>query len=296
MPESAATLGLHDLILSHHTMRNATFVERVEAAAAGGYAGIGITGRDIERIVAEGTPLSELAAVLRDHDQRVLELEAIRGWSSDGAALAASRESEHFFYRVSDTLGPAHHLQAIGSYDGDLDHAAESFAAVCDRAAEHGLVVALEFLPQFTNIPDLATAGAIVEGAGRDNGGICLDIWHYTRTGGTPEQLQALGGERILAVQLSDGPLVPTDPDYLRDTMAHRVPPGEGEMDVVGFLRMVRDLGVDQPIALEVISTELDQLPPREVATRIAQATRTALAAAFASLSSAGRRRRLGRT
>ena len=148
------------------------------------------------------------ARIVRHHDQPVLELEALRGWDATGSAGDRSRHDEDVFYDLAELLGPAHHLQAIGSIEGDLDHAGEAFGALCDRAAEHGLLVALEFIPEFTNIPDVATAHAIAERADRPNGGLCVDIWHYLRGPSDESQLRA-AAHRILAVQLDDGPPQP---------------------------------------------------------------------------------------
>src|SRR5439155_8777299 len=80
---------------------------------------------------------------------------------------------------------------------------ADAFAAACARADEHGVRLAVEFLPG-TGIPDLATAVAVVRDAGARNGSVLLDTWHFARGGGTldvldPEAVQLLGG-----VQISD--------------------------------------------------------------------------------------------
>src|SRR4051794_11551958 len=267
------SLTFDDLILSFHTMRHATFASRVEAAAVAGFRGIGMSAAGYERLLAGGVERADLRAIVRDHGVPVLELEALRGWDANGEAGEQSRVTEELFYDMSEVLGPAHHLQAIGSFVGDLDHAGDAFGALCDRAGEHGLVVALEFIPEFTNIPDVATAQAIVERADRENGGVCVDIWHYLRGPSDEAQLRA-AADRIFAVQLDDGPLLRTDDDYLTDTMSNRAVPGEGEFDVVGFLDVLDSMGVVRPISVEVISLELDLLAPDEVADRVARGTR----------------------
>jgi sugar phosphate isomerase/epimerase len=125
------------------------------------------------------------------------------------------------------------------------------FAALCDRAAAHGLVVGLEFLP-FTNIATATDALAIVETADRPNGGVCVDIWHHVRGADDLAMIRALPGDRITGIQLSDGPILSTGGSYYEETLRTRVPPGEGEMDVAGFLAAVRATGTTVPIGLEV--------------------------------------------
>jgi sugar phosphate isomerase/epimerase len=56
--------------------------------------------------------------------------------------------------------------------------------------------------------------------------------------------------------------------------------PGQGEFDLVGFIRTLDGMGVDVPVSIEVISLELDRLPPDEAAGRMAEGARAVLAAA----------------
>ena len=53
--------------------------------------------------------------------------------------------------------------------------------------------------------------------------------------------------------------------------------PGEGQFDVLGFLDTLDQLDVSRPISLEVISLHLDQMPPDDVARRVADGARSVL-------------------
>src|SRR5207302_213589 len=81
----------------------------------------------------------------------------------------------------------ARSMNAVDVFGGDwdVDDAAEAFAGLCDRAGEHGLVVHLEFLP-WSKIPDVGSAWEVVRLAGRSNGGIAIDAWHFFRGGPHP--------------------------------------------------------------------------------------------------------------
>ena len=238
---------------------------------------------DYQRLRAEGAADADLRAVLDQHGMRVVEIEALRGWSATGAERAAYLQTEQSVFAMSDALGPGHHVQVIGPYTGTLDDAAEAFAGVCDRAAEHGLAAAIEFLPEMSNIPDAATAMQIVTAAGRANGGICLDCWHHFRGANDDGMLRAVPAERIFTVQFDDGPRQRVDPDYYTDCTRHRNVPGEGEFDLAGFLRLVGEMGVRLPLSVEVMSDDLQPRPAGEVARRLAEATRAVVAAAAAA-------------
>jgi sugar phosphate isomerase/epimerase len=278
---SAHELQWPDLVWSHFSRpRFGGFDERVAAAAAAGYAGIGIFVLEYERLRdEEGRSAQDIGRQLADHGLVLAEIETVYGWASSGADAAECRRREELAYELTDAVG-CRYLQAIGSYEGTIDAAAEGFAALCDRAGAHGLLVGIEWLP-FTNITTPADAQAIVESAGRPNGGYCADIWHHRRGVNDDAMLRALPGDRVYAVQMDDGPMRPDLPDdYKADCMAFRVPPGEGEFDCVGFVRSLQEMGVRAPISLEVCSTELWAAPAAEAARRAADAMRDVLAAA----------------
>ena len=274
-------LGPDDLILSHFSLgRSRPFEERVRAAAEAGFAAMGLYIGEYQRLRAEGARDADLRSVLDHYGMPLVEIEALRGWSATGADRAAYLQTERSVFAMSDALGPGHHVQVIGPYTGTLDDAAEAFAGVCDRAAEHGLAAAIEFLPEMSNIPDAATAMQIVTQAGRANGGICLDCWHHFRGANDDDMLRAIPVERIFTVQFNDGPRQPVDPDYYTDCTRYRDVPGEGEFDLTGFLGLLAESGVRLPLSVEVISTDLLQRPAGEVARRLAGATRTVVASA----------------
>jgi sugar phosphate isomerase/epimerase len=250
----------------------------VRAAAEAGFAAMGLYIGDYERLLAEGARDADLRAVLDHYGLRVVEIEALRGWSSR-TGRDAYRQTEQRVFAMSDALGPGHHVQVVGPYTGTLDDAAEAFAGVCDRAAEHGLAAAIEFLPEMSNIPDAATAMQIVTKAGRANGGICLDSWHHFRGANDDDMLRAIPADRIFTVQFDDGPRQRVDPDYYTDCTRYRQVPGDGDFDLAGFLRLVAEMGVRLPLSVEVMSVSLQDRPAAEIARRLADATRAVVAA-----------------
>jgi sugar phosphate isomerase/epimerase len=275
-------VGSAELVLSHFSIRHADFADRCAAAAAAGYVGIGLYLREYERLRAAGRSAAELRAVLADSGQRITEFEAVRGWASGGAARERCRAELDTIDRMADDLGPADHVQVIGPYEGDLDDAAAGFAMVCDRLARHGMRAALEYFPEMSNIPDVATALAIVERAGRDNGGLCVDSWHHFRTGDTFAALARVPAGRVVGVQFNDGPRRRVHPDYYTECTSYREIPGRGEFDLAGFVRTLDGMGVDVPFEVEVISLELDRLAPADAARRMADGARAVIAAARA--------------
>ena len=271
-----------DLVLSHFTLEwNHDIADRVRAAAAAGYDGIGLFVGHYGRL-KQADRLGELDELLREHDLPLCDIEVLQGWGTVGLDDERYAATEALAWEMADRFG-CRYVQAIGPVDDDVHEAGARFGALCDRAADHGLVVGLEFLPS-TNVPDADHGRAIVEAAGRANGGLCVDIWHHTRGSNDVEQLRRLSKELIVGIQMNDGTLLPANPDdYIDDCLRHRVPPGDGEMDAVGFVTELLRVGADVPWQLEACNDDVWGRPALDHVTAAAEGMRRVLAAARAA-------------
>ncbi|CAN5688188.1 MAG: sugar phosphate isomerase/epimerase family protein [Ilumatobacteraceae bacterium] len=273
---SAYQLGPDDLVLSHFSLgREHPIDDRARLAAANGFAGIGLWVGQYRQLEQAGEAPGHLAELLDEHDLVLAEIEVIPGLGRDGPGGDGVIDLEETAWRMADAFG-CRYLQAIGPAEAPVAEAAMAFGALCDRAADHGVTVGLEFLP-FTDIVSVHDARAIVEEADRPNGGICVDIWHHARGANDLEAIATLPPELIRCIQMSDGPQVPDDPDYYTDCLTNRVAPGEGEFDVAGFVAALRAAGSTVNWSPEVCS-RWGWAHPADHVERIATGMRAALA------------------
>lgn len=144
---------------------------------------------------------------------------------------------------------------------------ARDLAAVADLAAAHGMRIALEFIPVST-IPDLSTALAVIEAAGRRNIGLVIDALHLARSGGEARDLAAVPPERLLILQLCDGPSAALASAEARrhEMRAGRLLPGEGAFDLAALLRAMPP---SVEVEAEVPNADFAHLPPAERAARV---------------------------
>jgi sugar phosphate isomerase/epimerase len=280
------------LIASYYTLSGApvgqpprfSFAERVAAAADAGFVGVGMLADDYTAMRAAGVRDSELRSVLDDHGIRALEIEFHFDWALDGERGRQAAARERTLQEMADALGPDHVNVGDLNPPGEGPPTAqvvERFGALCDRAGEHGLRVALEFLP-WTTIPDLATASDIVRSAARPNGGVLVDAWHYFRGNPDAELLASLPAEDVVAVQLDDADPEPLGPLF-EDTMLRRRLPGEGAFDLTSLIQALDRVGVTSPYSVEIMSQEEQARSAREAATRAYRAARSVLRGARAT-------------
>jgi sugar phosphate isomerase/epimerase len=269
-------MGPDDLVLHAGTLRNASFVELCEAGAAGGFDAITLYPTHVRRARSAGASWADLRAALADRGLVVADLDPLLNWMPGDDAPHELSAPEAEYYEIANELG-ARSLNVAQAFRPrvDVDEAAEALAGVCDRAREHGLLITLEYLP-WAGIPDAATALAIVERSGRENATLMIDTWHTFRGPTTEAQLRKLPAARIGSLQINDAPRAPSG-DLVTETTTARLLPGEGAIPVAHWLRILAALGCRAPLGVEVFSTALDALPPREVGRRCGDAARRVL-------------------
>jgi sugar phosphate isomerase/epimerase len=270
--------AVSDLVFCAGTALAAPLVERARAAAAAGFTAISLWAEDVERARADGHTDGDLRALLDQLGLHVAELDGVSRWLPGADALPFGRRIDDYLAIARILGGRSINVMEIVGQRPSLDETAAAFAALCEQALPLGLLVHLEFLP-WSSVPDLKTAWDIVDRAGCANGGLMLDTWHFLRSGGRPEDLRAVPGERIFAVQLSDAPAAP-DGHVMDETLHRRRLPGDGDARLVEIVRTLDAIGCTAPLGVEVFSDTLAALPVDEIARRAAASTRAVLAQA----------------
>ena len=243
------------LVVSSYTLGTEVgFEDRVRAAAAAGYEGVGLRAENYWDARAAGLDDDAMREIAVQHGVPIVEVEYITAWGTPADRDAAQQEKEQAVFHMARAFG-VRHLNTGLLEKLPLDVMTEAFAALCERA-EDDLTVALEFMP-YSGVPDLATAWKIIDDADRANGALIVDVWHWARAGMTPADLDPVPADRIVAVQLCDVLEHPMEP-LRAESLGHRLPPGQGYGDAVGVVRALREKGVrPRVVTAEVISDEL---------------------------------------
>jgi sugar phosphate isomerase/epimerase len=89
------------------------------------------------------------------------------------------------------------------------------------------------------------------------NVGLLLDSWHWHHAGATTSDIVAAGRDRIVHVHFNDSPDLP--PEQIHDNQ--RLLPGEGVIDLVGFLRALRAIRYNDALSVEVFGRTKGMTP-----------------------------------
>jgi sugar phosphate isomerase/epimerase len=259
-------LGLPDLIelAGRHgfptiTVRPASYVQAQDA---------GWTDRRLRRLLA-------------DAGVRVTQIDALQK-GMPGAATAESfppalrarlpldvldPPDEAAVFRAAEGLGAAYvNVALFGGSPTPFDRMVDGIAAACRRAAQRGLSLALEFVPD-TPLPDIRYSRRVIEAAGEPNCRLTLDFWHLDRSGGTIDDIRQLPPAALGGLQLDDRRRPPAGAPYV--PMSGRDLPGEGDLPLHALVRAALANTPGLSAEVEVFSDELRDLPPDAAASRI---------------------------
>jgi sugar phosphate isomerase/epimerase len=254
--------------------------DRFHAAADAGYHAVTLSPPDVVRAAEAGTSAEQIGRQARDLGLQLI-LDPVMNWYPDRtpspsrfAGVAAADA-----LRMCEGLG-ARSFSAIatGASDVPLAELPDFFGRLCDEAAAFGADAHLEFIP-FTFVRDLRTAWDIVRIAGRPNGGLVFDTWHFFRSGADFDLLATIPGERIFQVQIDDAAAVADGP--LREETQRRLLPGDGALDLGRVVRALAAIGGMRWIGPEVINPELAAMPVPDAAELALARSRSAIARAL---------------
>ncbi|MDF0543798.1 TIM barrel protein [Sphingobium sp. H39-3-25] len=242
-----------------------TLEEKLRAAAAAGFAGVEIFENDLV-----GSPLSprEVRALLDDLGLACMLYQPFRDFEGMPGLLrqrAFDRAERKF--DLMDALGTDRILVCSNCAPaslGDRQRIIDDFCELGARAAERGIIVGYEALAWGRHVHDHRDAWAIVEAVDHPAIGIILDSFHSLSRKIPNDSIRAIPGDKIAFVQLADAPLL--DMDLLYWSRHFRNLPGQGGLDVTGFVAEILRTGYKGPLSLEIFNDRFRSNAARLVA------------------------------
>lgn len=188
--------------------------------------------------------------------------------------------------KVADLQPSLEALGAMGAralsvviYDHDKSSHQDRLGELAERSGRLGVRTLVEYFA-LSGADSLEYTVDLVQKIGGPWIGISADSLHFTRTGTLPEQLASVPSGLIGHAQVNDGPAHMPRDLQMDEARGGRLLPGEGDFDLVGFLRA---LPADVTIGIEAGSkSRFSQGISMEThAKEAVAATRTLMAKAF---------------
>jgi 2-keto-myo-inositol isomerase len=253
--------------LNTSTIRPASLMDKIDAAAEAGFKAIELWNADVLAYVEGGGTLREVQDRLASRGLIVPSMIAIMGFVGNEEP---GREA-----RVADARARMQQAKDLGSPfivasppmdRADLDVCGQDYAELLAMGREIGVRPAMEFLGFVAHINSIETARAIMERSGDPTATIVIDWFHMVRGDGRDtifEDLRALRGDQIAIVHLDDVPYCKPFPEM---TDGDRVYPGDGDIPIAQLFEVLAETGYAGPVSLELFSEELWGQDPYQVA------------------------------
>ncbi|MBX0341208.1 sugar phosphate isomerase/epimerase family protein [Lactiplantibacillus plantarum] len=244
----------HPITISSWTLGDqCTFEDRCKAASAAGYDGIGLRAETYVDALNEGLTDDDILAILDKYNIRCTEVEYIVQWC-EATRTYEQKYKEQACFHMCELFG-VKHINTGLMEDYDIDYTAKKLQELAARAGD--LIIALEPMP-YSGLPNLDKTWKIMQKANCDNVYMLLDMWHWVRANQPYDLLTEEQAKRVISIQIDDAYTRPYADSILRDESMHdRLAPGAGDLDTAGFVKMIKDAGVDpKVIGVEVISDQ----------------------------------------
>jgi sugar phosphate isomerase/epimerase len=247
----------HPITVSSWTLGDqCSFEERVSAAKAAGFEGIGLRAETYVDALNEGLFDSDILAILEKYDMKVTEVEYIVQWAEAHRSYE-EKYKEQLCFHMCELFGVKHiNCGLMENYS--VEWTAQKLKELCGRAGKY--TIGVEPMP-YSGLPGIRKAWEVVKGSGCDNAKLILDSWHWIRAGQSydPELMADIPADKIVAIQLNDVQARAYAASILRDESMHdRALPGKGYGNSAGFVEMIKAKGISPAVVgVEVISDEI---------------------------------------
>ncbi len=242
-----------------------TLADKLEAAAAAGFDAVEIFENDLLTFAGRPEAVRRMAS---DLGLAIVLFQPFR----DFEAMPEPQRSRNLDraerkFDLMEALGAPMLLVCSNVQPAALNNparAAGDLRTLAERAAHRGLLVGYEALAWGRHVNRWRQAWDIVKLADHPALGLILDSFHTLALQDTLDGLTAVPAAKIFFVQLADAPLLSSDP--LSWSRHHRNFPGQGALDVAGFVRDVLAAGYRGPLSLEIFNDEFRAAPARPTA------------------------------
>ncbi len=195
---------MNPIALAPTSLSNAEPLEFIDAAASAGYDGIGLRvfrspgiNYAFHAIAGEPQMETDVKAALSTYGLKVYDV--LSFYMQPEVDFESMKEPLRFGAEIG-----ADYALVIGD-DPDWDRMVKNFATFCDLAGSYGLKASIEAPVTQRVVNKLQMAVDLVEQSGKDNAVVCLDPFHFFRTGHTPDDLKRYDIKLFPYTQLDDG-------------------------------------------------------------------------------------------
>jgi sugar phosphate isomerase/epimerase len=251
------------LCLNTSTIKPQPMLDKIRLAGGAGFAGIELWLNDVYEYVGQGGEVRDIENALSDHGLIVPCAIALRGWAEAAEAeYPHVREEAKRRLELAARLGSPWLVCSPPRDPCDLGQITRRYGDLLELGRQVGVKPTFEYISFLGSVSRLDQAWRVVQNVHDADATLVLDAFHTWNSGGTLDDLRQVPAERISHYHVDDAAAeIPAgrqlDPD--------RVMPGDGVIDLAAEVDVLRAIGYQGTVSLELFNPSLWQDDPRDV-------------------------------
>jgi sugar phosphate isomerase/epimerase len=232
--------------LNTSTIKPQSLIDKIRLAGEAGYDGIELWLNDVFEHVARGGEVSDVEKAISDHGLIVPSVIAMRQWGDfRGWEHQLVLDEARRRFALGARLGAPFIVATPPMESTETEHLPERYRELLELGREEGIRPTFEYISFFKSVRT-------------------LDAFHNWNSESTLDELRAIPADRISHYHLDDA-----HPDKPAKSQADpdRVMVGEGQIDLAAEIAVLREMGYDHTVSLELFNAELWSADPLAVIT-----------------------------
>tara|TARA_B100001027_G_scaffold91538_1_gene62851 strand:- start:7523 stop:8326 length:804 start_codon:yes stop_codon:yes gene_type:complete len=248
--------------LNTSTIKPVPLLEKIKLVGEAGYDGIELWLNDVLEFVARGGEVSEVERMIQDHGLMIPSVIAMRQWGDfEGWEHSLVLDEARRRFALGARLGSPFIVATPPLEKKETGHLPGRYQELLQVGREEGILPTFEYISFFQSIHTLEGAWEVVEKANDPDATLILDAFHNWNSKSTPETLRQIPQSKISHYHIDDAclekePGTQTDPD--------RVMPGDGQIDLKAEIQILKEIGYDKTVSLELFNADWWKRDPEE--------------------------------
>jgi len=240
--------------------------------------------RELEKHQQSGKALSDIKKSLSDHGLKMPSAIGFAEWIVDDESRRAAglKRMAADMALVAEAGGtriaaPPAGLQPAPATVPDLPTVAERFAVVLELGKQAGVTPQLELWGFARVLSRLGEVAYVGTECSSPDAKLLLDVFHLYKGGSNIDGIALLNGSALGVLHVNDYPTKPRD--QIKDSM--RVYPGDGVAPLAELFRILKKIGYDGYLSVELFNRDYWRQSPQKVAQIALDKTRATVQKAF---------------
>ncbi len=251
------------LCLNTSTITPQPLLDKIRLTAEAGFAGVELWINDLYEHVGRGGEMRDVEKALADYGLIVPCTIALRGWGEAvGPEYPLALEEARRRMDLAARIGSPYLVATPPRQPCDLTQVASRYKDLLEIGRQAGCRPTFEYISFFGSSSRLSDAWQVVQEVNDDDATLIYDSFHTWNSDSPLDDLRSIPPDRISHWHIDDA-----HPDMLATTQTdpNRVMLGEGQIDLRAEVAVMKQIGYQGTVSLELFNPQLWERDPREV-------------------------------